>query len=100
MLKTSAREMLTAEEKPPNAWAASDSCVRRLSRDFFQQLLVNVEVSVHVLHVVMLFERLHQANHGRGLLSFELDEGIRNHAHARRSRLDTRPLQGFDHAFI
>jgi len=52
------------------------------ARDFFQSLLVDVEVRMHVLHVFVIFERFHQADHLRRLLAFELDVGIRNHAHA------------------
>ena len=59
-----------------------------LPHDFFQHLLINVEVGVDVLYVVVLFEGFHQANHRRGLLAFQLDVGIGNHAHARRNRLD------------
>ena len=52
------------------------------ARNFFQSLLVDVEVRMHVLHVFAIFERFHQADHLRRLLSFQLDVGIRNHAHA------------------
>jgi len=59
-----------------------------LAGNFLKHLLVNIEVGVDVLYVVVLLEGFHQANHRRGLLAFQLDVGIRNHAHARRSRLD------------
>src|SRR5438477_6884426 len=42
--------------------------------------LVDVEVRPHVLDVVVVFERLHQAHHLIGLLAVELDVVLRVHA--------------------
>jgi hypothetical protein len=53
-----------------------------LAGDFFQQLLIDIEVGVNVLHVVMLFERLHQPDHGARRRPFQLDVVLRNHSHA------------------
>lgn len=53
-----------------------------LARNFFQQLLIDIEVGVNVLHVVVLLERLHQPDHGAGSRPFELDVVLRNHGHA------------------
>ncbi|MGD0598678.1 MAG: hypothetical protein ABR988_02575, partial [Terriglobales bacterium] len=55
------------------------------ARDFFQSLLVDIEVGMDVLHIFVVFERLHQADHLRRLLPFQLDVGIGNHGHARGS---------------
>ncbi len=41
-----------------------------LSRDFFQLLLIDIEVRVHVLHVVLVFQGFEQTKHCRGLLAF------------------------------
>src|SRR5215471_15182119 len=61
---------------------------------------VNVEVGVNVLHVIVLFERLHQAQHLRGLRAGQLDGVLRYHAEFRGSRsdggLDERFLDGFE----
>jgi hypothetical protein len=54
----------------------------QLSCHFLQQFLIYVEVGVDVLHVVVIFERLDQPNHRRGLMAFELDVILRNHGHA------------------
>ena len=53
-----------------------------LAGNFFQQLLIDIEVGVYVLHVVMLFERLHQPDHGGRRGPFQLDVVLRNHSHA------------------
>jgi hypothetical protein len=45
----------------------TESAEENLSRHFLQQLLVNVEVGVDVLHVVVFFEGFDEANHGRRL---------------------------------
>lgn len=54
-----------------------------LSGDFFQKLLIYIEVGMNVLNIVVLFESFHESDHGIGLRTFELDVGIGNHAHAR-----------------
>jgi hypothetical protein len=41
-----------------------------LASDFFEQLLIDVEIGMHVLDVVMLFERFHQPDHGAGRGTF------------------------------
>jgi hypothetical protein len=41
--------------------------MEHLSGNFFQDFLIDIEVRVHVLHVVMIFERLNQADHGMGI---------------------------------
>src|SRR5215469_41771 len=71
-----------------------------LSCDFFQQFLVDVEVCVHVLHIVMLLEGFHQANHRVCSRSLEFDVVLRNVGHTRRSWCDARLLDGFEHAFV
>ncbi len=53
-----------------------------LTCDFFQELLIDVEVRVDVLHVVMIFERFHQANHRTRSRAFEFDVVLRNHRNA------------------
>ncbi len=81
MLKTSARRMLSGtneQKKAAPCGRLAKSKMTRLSRDFFQQLLVDVEVRVHVLHVVVLFERFHQADHRIGRRAFQLDVILRN----------------------
>lgn len=88
MLKTSEREVRETiraanNKKAARARAAFLCKTKRLSRNFFQQFLIDVEVRVDVLHIVMLFEGLHEANHRVGLLTFQLDVSIGNHAHAR-----------------
>src|SRR5215469_12576972 len=71
-----------------------------LSCNFFQQFLVDVEVCVHVLHIVMLFEGFHQANHRVRSRSLEFDVVLRNVGHTRRRWCDARLLDGFEHALI
>ena len=52
--------------------------LRCLACNFFQQFLIDVKVGVNVLHVIVFFERLHQANHRVRLLTFEFDEVLGN----------------------
>src|ERR1700739_4961355 len=59
---------------------------------------VDVEVGVNVLHIVMLFEGFHQAQHLRGLRAGKLDVILRNHADFRRRRSDTRFGERFLHS--
>jgi hypothetical protein len=49
----------TTRKPPLRGRLLNCSFRKKLSSHFFQQLLVNVEVGVNVLHVVMLFERFH-----------------------------------------
>lgn len=37
------------------------------ARNFLQQFLIDVEIRMHMLHIVMIFECLNQANHRRGV---------------------------------
>ena len=54
---------------PVPTWSSQNrKSQRRLPCDFFQQLLIDVEVRRDVLHVVVIFERFHQADHRVGLL--------------------------------
>src|SRR3977135_3322470 len=70
--------MLKSEVRSPTSLASY----------FFQQLLVNVEIGVDVLHVVVLFERLHQPDHLSRGCAFEFDVVLRNHRHAGGRRLN------------
>ena len=54
----------------------------RLARYFFQKFLVDIEIGVDVLHVVVFFERFHQADHLARGRAFQLDVVLRNHRHA------------------
>ena len=55
--------------------------VRGLSRNFFQSLFVDIEIGMHVLHIVVIVESFHQANHLRRLRPFQFDISIGNHSH-------------------
>src|SRR2546421_608923 len=59
------------EKSRPSMGGLLISRLKKLSGHFFQQLLIDVEVRVHVLHVVVLFERFHQTDHGIGSLAFQ-----------------------------
>src|SRR6185369_11946511 len=59
-----------------------------LAGDFFQLGLIDVEVGVDVLDVVLIFEGFQQANHGGGLLAFQLHVVLRDHADLGDFRLD------------
>lgn len=57
-----------AESETPNSCVVSMS-LNFLNRhssagNFFQLLLIDIEVRVDVLHVVVIFESFHQADHG------------------------------------
>ena len=58
------------------------NCRERLTRHFFQQLLVNIKVRVDVLHIVLILQSFHKPNHGVGGLPFQLDVVLRNHGDA------------------
>ena len=47
--------------------------------DFFQRLLVNIEIGINVLNVVGIFQRFQQADHGIGSRAFQLHISLRNH---------------------
>jgi hypothetical protein len=55
---------------------------KKLCRNFFQNLLINVEVRMNVLYVVVIFERLDQTDHRMSVVAFQLDEILRHHGHA------------------
>src|SRR5215472_10348700 len=71
-----------------------------LSGNFFQQLLVNVEVRVDVLHVIVLFESFHQPDHGVGRLPFKLDVILGNHGYGGGSGLDAGFFDGFENSLV
>ena len=68
--------------------------------NFFQQLLIDIEVRVDVLHVIVVFERFDQANHLRGRRAFQLDVILRNHGDARGDGFDAGFLHRFEDSFI
>lgn len=92
VLKTSARrrrigwrcisDLLPRKKKPPGKAALLQDFVCTLSRNLFQSLLVDIEVGMHILHVIALFERFEQPDHLRRLLPFQFDVRVGNHAHA------------------
>ncbi len=53
-----------------------------LGCNFFQNFLIDIEISVHVLHIVMILKRFDEANHRMSIAAFELDVILRNHGHA------------------
>src|SRR5215472_9633453 len=71
-----------------------------LSGNFFQQLLVDVEVGVDVLYVIVLFKGLHQPDHGVGRLPLELDVVLRNHRHGGGSGLNAGFLDRFENRLV
>src|SRR5258705_10149003 len=75
-------------------------CGPKLADDFFQELLINVEVRVDVLHVVVVFERFDQPDHLRSLLALKLDVVLRNHRYARRRRSDAGLLNRLENRFV
>src|SRR6267142_386538 len=58
---------------------------------------VDIEVRVNMLHVVVFFERFHQANHLRGLRARQLDVVLRDHRDFRRCWSNSRLRQRFLH---
>jgi len=70
-------------EKAARMGGSGFKAVRNLTGNFFQSLFVDIEVGVHILYVVVVFEGFQQANHLGCLLAFKLDVGVGNHGHAR-----------------
>jgi hypothetical protein len=66
-------QILRVQRKPPDHPGGLYFRSRQLARDLFQKFLVDVEVGVDILHVVLVFERFHQPDHGVGRLSLQLD---------------------------
>src|SRR5580765_5094464 len=77
------------KEKPPESWRLSSSFPRSLTSDFFEQFLIDVEICVHVLHVVLIFQSFEQSDHLCRCRSLELDVVLRNHRHAGRTGSNT-----------
>ena len=73
-LKRKAAPMGAALRKYSNAPLASH---------FFQELLINIEVGVHILHVILIFERFHEPDHRVGGLTFKFNVVLRNHRDTR-----------------
>jgi len=44
-----------------------------LSQPLPPAILINIKVGVHILHVIMIFQHFHQANHGASSRSLQLD---------------------------
>src|SRR5579872_1273605 len=89
------RRSKSLQKNKPPVWGGSSANATKSPSDLFQQLLVNIEIGVHVLHIVMLFERFHQADHSSCCLTFQLDIVLRDHGHAGRGRLDASLLDRF-----
>ena len=51
----------------------------RSARHFFEQLLIDIEVRVHVLYIILILESFHETDHSVGRLPFEFDVVLRNH---------------------
>src|SRR5258708_23684050 len=74
VLKTfSACASLQEEEPPRKGRLSANLGAHPLPGHFFQQLLDNIEVGAYVLHIVLIFDRLHQPDHRIGRLPFQLD---------------------------
>src|SRR2546427_2900705 len=102
MLKTSARPPLIGKptiRKPPTKGGSDDSLlVARLSRNFLQQFLINIEVGVDILHIVMLFKSFHEPDHRVRRRTFQFDVILRNPGHTRRGRPNAGLLHALKHA--
>jgi hypothetical protein len=61
---------LQEEEPPTQGRLFGKSSIAKLASHFFQQLLINIEIGVHVLHVVLILKRFHKPDHGVGGLTF------------------------------
>src|SRR5437879_6166247 len=92
-------KQLLKKKSRPQGRLSGKSSTAQLARHFLQQLLVNIEVGVNVLHVILVFERFHEPNHSVGRLTFQLNVVLRNHRYAGGSRLDSSFLHGFEDGF-
>ena len=75
-------EISTFKEKGRPQGRPSIIVSRTLPGNFFQKLLVDIEVRVYILHVVVIFEYFHQPDHSVGSLPLELNVVLRNHGNA------------------
>src|ERR1035438_4019647 len=56
-------------------------------------LLVDIEVGVHVLHVLVLFQHIVQPQHARRALALQLHQVLRNHGNRSLQDRNARRLQ-------
>src|SRR5258706_1211278 len=72
----------------------------RISRECFHLVFVDVEVRIDVLHVVVFFERLAQAQHAARVLPFQANQVLGNHAELSRSGRNPGLMNGLQHSLV
>src|ERR1051325_6194303 len=80
----------------PQSIPNTRTAVGRRSGQRFHLLFVDIEVGIDILNVVMLFEDFAQLQHAAGVLSFELDEVLRDHSDFSRSGGNARFMHGVE----
>ena len=63
----------------------------------FQLLLIDIEVRIHVLNIVLIFQRFQQPDHVASLMAFQLGVVLRHHPDLRHLGRDARLLHRFQH---
>src|SRR5258708_1587774 len=88
-----------AAQAAPITQLPSCPITKFLTGYFFQLLLVYIEIRIHILHVVLIFQGLQQADHLVGGCAFELDVVLRNHPDLRMDHFDVCFFDGLQDRF-
>jgi hypothetical protein len=83
VLKTSSASIaVNKKSRPKGAALLQILRCRSSASHFFQELLVNVEIGVYVLHVILIFECFHEPDHRVGGLTLKFNVVLWNHRDA------------------
>src|ERR1700741_3536811 len=71
-----------------------------LPSNFLEEFLIDVEVGVHILHVILFFQGFEKSNNLGGGLALQLDVILRNHRDTGGTGRDACLLDRFEHGLV